>query len=808
MKGRSSAADDDFSSGCCHSYRSAAAVLNPQKTLTMTRSILIGKGRRVTLAEIDSLAQGDGVLELHAPDTEELPAPIDSLSTAIASLSVTDNDSLSSSASLTALALLALTVSNRLIHGDCALEVTSALVELANLTKETGSRFPNEPASFLASLITLLPGHVKVLQEISLEHVKQILSLAVGSLAAVRGLSLARAATPVSALSAERVKVNTSAYADVNFDVNRPHRGLVTCAAALRAILQGSKYATLQSSTENVPVATIPQYHGPALEALKASCRTLELEFNCATSGVDDTVAMLAFKQALDAVSTLLDGSLARMSKPEAERDTVSSNNAMVPSILESTVEKLEEALLEEGKMGSSFVHTEMERAAQEAREKVAAKAARAAAMTNPVAAKKEDEFAGMSEEKKAKILKKRAEKEAKAAAKRAAKLNTVSVLGAGTVPIAKIMEGTSTCITEETAQQLEDIVDKLLSGGQQRKPKIAKGTRDYLPEQMMIRQQAFSIIRRVFQSHGAVEIDTPVFELKDTLTGKYGEDSKLIYDLADQGGEMLALRYDLTVPFARFLALNAVGNIKRFHIGKVYRRDQPALSKGRYREFYQCDFDIAGNYGRMVPDSECVCVVCEILDNLPIGDFGIKLNHRCLLDAILDICGVPADKFRTICSAVDKLDKEPWEEVKREMVEDKGLDPAVADKIGAFVLDKGEPWAMYNQLMESKRFGNHKGAKEAMEDLRILFDYLEAMDKLKFVTFDLSLARGLDYYTGVIYEAVCMSGNTQVGSIGGGGRYDNLVSMFQEAGKVTPCVGVSVGIERVFTLMENRYVR
>ena len=170
-----------------------------------------------------------------------------------------------------------------------------------------------------------------------------------------------------------------------------------------------------------------------------------------------------------------------------------------------------------------------------------------------------------------------------------------------------------------------------------------------------------------------------------------------------------------------------------------------------------------------------------------------------------MDLCGVPADKFRTICSAVDKLDKEPWEEVKREMTEDKGLKPEVADKIGEFVLQKGEPWAMYKTLMESKKFGDHKGALEAMEDLRILFEYLEAMGKLKFVSFDLSLARGLDYYTGVIYEAVCMSGNTQVGSIGGGGRYDNLVSMFQEAGKVTPCVGVSVGIERVFTLMEAR---
>jgi histidyl-tRNA synthetase len=138
-------------------------------------------------------------------------------------------------------------------------------------------------------------------------------------------------------------------------------------------------------------------------------------------------------------------------------------------------------------------------------------------------------------------------------------------------------------------------------------------------------------------------------------------------------------------------------------------------------------------------------------------------------------------------------------------MVEDKGLSGDVADRIGEFVVLKGKPWDMYNSLMTEKKFGDHKGALDAMEDMKILFEYLDAMDKLKFISFDLSLARGLDYYTGVIYEAVCMNGNTQVGSIGGGGRYDYLVSMFQEAGKVTPTVGVSVGIERVFTLMEER---
>ena len=569
---------------------------------------------------------------------------------------------------------------------------------------------------------------------------------------------------------------------------------------------------------------SIPQYHGPAREAIIAACKTMELEMNCSESGdsaeFDDTVALLAGKSALGGVTALANGSAARLGGQEGGVPPPNSSLEELAMALETSVSGLRIVLEQEAKLGCKFVAAELSKKEAELKAKEAEKAKRAAergdgsANGNAGGGKADtDEFAGMTEAQKAKILKKRAEKEAKAAAKRKAKEAKASggqaalssIFGAGTAAIYPLLSKCSDLTDSNLLDEMENTIDGLLSGGMQRKPKVPKGTRDYLPEQMSIRDEAFTIIRRVFKRHGAVEIDTPVFELKETLTGKYGEDSKLIYDLADQGGELLALRYDLTVPFARFLAVNAVGNIKRYHIGKVYRRDQPALSRGRYREFYQCDFDIAGVYGRMVPDSECLVVVCEILDSLPIGNFGIKLNHRRLLDAILDICGVPADKFRTICSAVDKLDKEPWDEVRKEMVDEKGLAGEGADRIGEFVVLKGKPWDLYNSLMGTKKFGNHKGAMDAMEDLRICFEYLDAMDKLKYISFDLSLARGLDYYTGVIYEAVCMNGNTQVGSIGGGGRYDNLVSMFQEAGKVTPCVGVSVGIERVFTLMEER---
>lgn len=615
---------------------------------------------------------------------------------------------------------------------------------------------------------------------------------------------------------------------------------MMTSASVLRSCVQGSKYATKQSKggssvDESVKgaIESIPAYHGPASDIIVTSLKVLELECNCFESidmsdkkskpkliELDPTVISMTCGTVDNAVKILLEGCMQRMGKSgDSEGASASAGGADVCEQamgLSQRVTKLYEALKEEAAVNCTFMTNEIDAAAVEAKKKAEEKAARAAAHNQSVGAGGDgkDEFAGMTEAQKAKILKKRAEKEAKAAKKRAAKNkdskdgSSVSIFGAGSTAIYSIISSKEDMLSPNNISKMEEIVSNLLSGGVQRKPKIAKGTRDYLPDQMMIRDQAFQIIRRVFKSHGAVEIDTPVFELKDTLTGKYGEDSKLIYDLADQGGELLALRYDLTVPFARFLSLNSVGNIKRFHIGKVYRRDQPQLSKGRYREFYQCDFDIAGTYGRMVPDSECLCVASEILASLPIGDFGIKLNHRRLLDAILDLSGVPADKFRTICSAVDKLDKEPWSEVKREMVEDKGLTPDVADKIGVFVVQKGDPWEMYKSLTANATFGGHKGALDALEDLRILFEYLEAMDKLKYISFDLSLARGLDYYTGVIYEAVCMNGNTQVGSIGGGGRYDNLVSMFQEAGKVTPCVGVSVGIERVFTLMEERYVK
>uniref|UniRef100_A0A672RA19 histidine--tRNA ligase n=1 Tax=Sinocyclocheilus grahami TaxID=75366 RepID=A0A672RA19_SINGR len=303
----------------------------------------------------------------------------------------------------------------------------------------------------------------------------------------------------------------------------------------------------------------------------------------------------------------------------------------------------------------------------------------------------------------------------------------------------------------------------------------------------------------------------------KETLTGKYGEDSKLIYDLKDQGGELLSLRYDLTVPFARYLAMNKITNIKRYHIAKVYRRDNPAMTRGRYREFYQCDFDIAGQYDAMIPDAECLKIVYEILNELDLGDFHIKVNDRRILDGMFAVCGVPGEKFRTICSTVDKLDKMAWEDVKKEMVNEKGLSEDVADRIGEYVSMQGGQ-DLAERLLQDPKLSQNKQACAGLTDMKLLFSYLELFQVTDKVVFDLSLARGLDYYTGVIYEAILSQtipapaeqngadeAGVSVGSVAGGGRYDGLVGMFDPKGRKVPCVGVSIGIERIFSIMEQK---
>lgn len=183
---------------------------------------------------------------------------------------------------------------------------------------------------------------------------------------------------------------------------------------------------------------------------------------------------------------------------------------------------------------------------------------------------------------------------------------------------------------------------------------KTPKGTRDWTSSDLILRDHVFQTASDVLKRHGGISLDTPVFELKAILVEKYGEDARLMYDLVDQGGEMCSLRFDLTVPFARWLAMNNVSQIKRYQIAKVYRRDQPAIARGRLREFYQCDFDIVGLYDPMIADAEILRVIVEVFEALQL-EITIKVNHRQILDGLFAVAGVPDEKIRSISSAVDK---------------------------------------------------------------------------------------------------------------------------------------------------------
>lgn len=370
---------------------------------------------------------------------------------------------------------------------------------------------------------------------------------------------------------------------------------------------------------------------------------------------------------------------------------------------------------------------------------------------------------------------------------------------------------------------------------------KTPKGTQDWSGADLRLRNAIFTTIRSVFETFGGETLDTPVFELQDVLKGKYGEDSKLIYDLQDQGGELTSLRYDLTVPFARYLAMNPdVKHMKRYAIDKVYRRDQPAMGKGRKREFYQCDFDIASATSDPIYcDAEIVTLISKVFNKLGWdGRYTIKINNRKILDGVFQVCGVPEEKLRSISSAVDKLDKAPWSEVRREMTEEKGLDSAVADEIEKFVTLKEQGGrSLLKKLQDDERLMANDRAKSGVEDMAQLMSLLDEVGVLEHISFDMSLARGLDYYTGVIYEVVTegsapatvANGGTDtvqrtakkpkkpsddddrsddptlgVGSVAAGGRYDNLVERFLPKAQM-PCVGISFGVDRIFSITKAR---
>lgn len=224
-------------------------------------------------------------------------------------------------------------------------------------------------------------------------------------------------------------------------------------------------------------------------------------------------------------------------------------------------------------------------------------------------------------------------------------------------------------------------------------------------------------------------------------------------------------------------------------------------MNKGRFREFYQCDFDIACKSDGMLADAEVLLIMGKILKNFDLK-FSIKISHRVLLEAIMECSNCDLKKFKAICSSIDKLDKEPWEAVANELMSEKGVSEESIQLLRKFVLNKGKIDELLEIFDSQKIFGENEKAKKSLGDMKKLSENLKIMNAYDFVVFDCSLARGLDYYTGLIFEAVLTDG-ANIGSIGGGGRYDELIGMFSKNN--IPSIGMSIGIERLFGILEKK---
>ncbi len=326
--------------------------------------------------------------------------------------------------------------------------------------------------------------------------------------------------------------------------------------------------------------------------------------------------------------------------------------------------------------------------------------------------------------------------------------------------------------------------------------PKILSGMRDFLPQEMRRRKYVFSTIERVFQCYGFEPCETPTMEYAEVLEGKYGEEERLLYRFEDNGGRRVALKYDLTVPLARVAAMyqNEIAlPFKRYQMQPVFRAERP--QKGRYREFYQCDVDILGSTERLA-DAELVLVAYDALSALGFKDFVIRINHRLLLRGIAQFAGVPDENADAVAICIDKLDKIGSDGVRDELA-GRGIAADCRDKILTLLNQQGAPMEMVNRLRAL--LAGSEIALGALKELEELFTILAAAPiSAQNYAFDLTLARGLGYYTGPIFEVHITE--PKIGSIGGGGRYDNLIGMFMKQG--VPACGISLGVERIIYVM------
>ncbi|GAB5444519.1 MAG: histidine--tRNA ligase [Fuerstiella sp.] len=331
-------------------------------------------------------------------------------------------------------------------------------------------------------------------------------------------------------------------------------------------------------------------------------------------------------------------------------------------------------------------------------------------------------------------------------------------------------------------------------------KPQTLRGFRDFLPDQMMAREHLIDTARQVYRSYGFAPIDTPALEYAEVLLGKGGEESdKQVFRFTDQGDRDVAMRFDLTVPLARYSAqhIQELGTpFRRYHIGPVWRGERPA--RGRFREFMQCDFDTIGSTSNTT-DIETLMVINDLFEQIGIERFTIRVNNRKVLNGLLQKNDVH-DHAVGILRALDKLDKIGRDKVIEEMVQKVGISSQQAGSVLDMAELKGAPSDILQQL-EGMLQGSETG-EEGLQHLTELFAAVEACGLPEGrVSLDVSIARGLDYYTGTIYETL-LGDLPQIGSVCSGGRYDNLAELF--ASQKLPGVGASLGLDRMLAAMEE----
>ena len=325
--------------------------------------------------------------------------------------------------------------------------------------------------------------------------------------------------------------------------------------------------------------------------------------------------------------------------------------------------------------------------------------------------------------------------------------------------------------------------------------PRILKGFRDYLPSKMIPRQKMIAAIEQTFQRFGFLPLMTPALEYLEVLTGKYGQEGdQLLYRFQDHGGRDVGLRYDLTVPLARVVAQypqEVLLPFRRYQIAPVWRAENPA--RGRFREFVQCDADVVGS-ADMAADAELVQLGCELLESLGVQSFRVRINNRKVLSGILFSIGQPSREEEVgILRTIDKLPKVGKDEALRLLETENGLSPDRAARLLELVASNGPPREILRGL--DAAFTDDPVGKKGVAELLEVVEILEGAGIADRVELDLSIARGLAYYTGTIYETFLLD-LPGYGSVMSGGRYDELVGVFR--GQPVPAVGISLGIDRL----------